>query len=161
MKKLTDMTPCLFLLFSSEHMERNTAVLCHSSIIFILMAKNGWKIIFLFTQTNTSVDFSFLSLAGFWVGKKNGGKKALMCKWHPTKSPTQITAGFVVMSEDRKMHLGFLNKKWSKLLVCDAQQFGAAFHSHHHSAPQIPTNYDIAFPNSLTLGTSGKWLYQH
>lgn len=48
-------------------------------------------------------------------------------------------------------------------MVGDAQHVGTASRSKNLTMVpgQIPVNYEIANPNSMTLGTGGKWLYQH
>lgn len=48
-------------------------------------------------------------------------------------------------------------------MVLDAQHAGTALRSKSFTMVpcQIPVNYEIAIPNSMTLGTGGKWLHQH
>lgn len=47
-------------------------------------------------------------------------------------------------------------------MVWDAQHGGTALRSKSFTMVpcQIPVNYEIAIPNSMTLGTGEKWLYQ-
>lgn len=86
-------------------------------------------------------------------------RKTLMCRWRPTKGSVELTAGFVAMLEAQSASW-VPKQRPSKVMVWDTQHVGTAWRSKRFTmvSCQIPVNYEIAIPNSMTLGTGEKWL---
>lgn len=90
-------------------------------------------------------------------------RRTLMCRWRPTKSSIERTAGFVVMLKAQSASWVAKQRLLKKVVVWDTQHVGAAFCSKSFTTVpcQILDNYELAIPNSMTLGTGKKWSYQH
>lgn len=92
----------LFALQGRTSGEERGHLLCYSTIMFILMAFTAEREYFCSHVPSLLWTFFFFLSLGRTnrvllkkvVGK---GKKTLMCRWRPTKSSVELTAGFVVM----------------------------------------------------------------